>query len=154
MKNIESQKASFKATLNRRDFIKTGGAVGAGLVFAPLIMTKARANDSNDLNIALLGAGAQGQVLMNAMLKIPNIRFKAVCDIWPYRLEHIYKQLKLAYKFDVNAYDNYEQMLEKEKSLDAAIIATPDWLHAPMSIACLKHRFEIPGKSIDGTVYL
>jgi predicted dehydrogenase len=29
-------------------------------------------------------------------------------------------------------------MLAKERDLDAAIIATPDWLHAPMTIACLE----------------
>ena len=29
-----------------------------------------------------LGAGAQGQVLTDAMLRIPGLRFRAVCDIW------------------------------------------------------------------------
>ncbi len=37
---------------------------------------------ADDINVALLGAGEQGQVLMDACLKIPGIRFKAVCDIW------------------------------------------------------------------------
>ena len=35
-----------------------------------------------EINIALLGAGAQGQVLTDAMLRIPGLRFRAVCDIW------------------------------------------------------------------------
>ena len=41
---------------------------------------KAPANLS-ELNVALLGAGAQGQVLIDAMLRIPGLRFRAVCDI-------------------------------------------------------------------------
>ena len=64
--------------ISRRTFVKTSAAAGAGIILSPMVMSRARANDSNDLNIALLGCGSQGQVLMNAMLKIPNIRFKAV----------------------------------------------------------------------------
>ena len=30
----------------------------------------------------LLGAGAQGQVTTDAMIRIPGLRFRAVCDIW------------------------------------------------------------------------
>ena len=35
-----------------------------------------------EINVALIGAGAQGQVLTDAMLRIPGIRFRAVCDVW------------------------------------------------------------------------
>ena len=81
--------------ISRRNFVKTSAAVGAGIILSPMVMTRARANDSNDLNIALLGSGAQGQVLMNAILKVPNIRFKAVCDIWTdYNQKRAYRLLK------------------------------------------------------------
>ena len=68
-------KSAEKNEINRRSFVKKSAAAGAGLIFAPMIMRQARANDSNDLNIALLGAGAQGNVLMNACLKSKNIKF-------------------------------------------------------------------------------
>lgn len=72
-----------KSGIDRRTFLRATAAAGAGLVLAPNILTGQTApRTSNDLNIALLGAGAQGQVLLNACLKIPNLRFKAVCDIW------------------------------------------------------------------------
>jgi len=61
-----------------------------------------------------------------------------VCDIFPYRLKYISRQLQRVYKHDANPYESYEEMLDKEKDLDAVIIATPDWLHAPMTIACLE----------------
>ena len=67
------------STVNRREFIKTSTAVGAGLLAFPWIKANAKSSVSNDINVALLGAGAEGQVLMNACLKIPNIKFKAVC---------------------------------------------------------------------------
>ena len=103
-----------------------------------MIMRQARANDTNDLNIALLGTGAQGQVLMNAMLKIPNIRFKAVCDIWTeYNQKRAYRLLK-KYGHELNQYESYQDMLANEKDLDAVIIATPDFWHAPHAVACME----------------
>jgi predicted dehydrogenase len=123
--------------INRRNFVKTGMAAGAGLIIAPLIMKHARANDSNDLQVALLGAGAQGQVLLNACLKIPNIRFRAVCDIWTeYSLKRAHNLLQ-KYGHEPNAYRDYRDMLAKEKSLDAVLIATPDFWHAPHAEGCL-----------------
>jgi predicted dehydrogenase len=124
--------------ISRRNFVKTSAAVGAGIILSPMVMTRARANDSNDLNIALLGSGAQGQVLMNAILKIPNIRFKAVCDIWTdYNQKRAYRLLK-KYGHQLNTYVDYRDMLAKEKDLDAVIVATPDFWHAPHAEGCLR----------------
>ena len=137
MKKPEKNKKNDDSKINRRDFIKTSAAVGTGIIFSPIIMTRAKANDSNDLNIALLGTGSQGQVLMNACLKIPNIRFKAVCDIWTeYNQKRAYRLLK-KYGHQLNPYEDYQEMLAKEKDLDAVLVATPDFWHAPHAIACM-----------------
>ena len=88
--------------------------------------------------MALLGAGAQGQVLLDAMLRIPGLRFRAVCDIWTeYNQKRVVNTLK-KYKFEVNGYEDHREMLDKEKDLDAVVIATPDFWHAPHAIDCLK----------------
>jgi predicted dehydrogenase len=100
--------------------------------------TTAAAADLPDLNVALIGAGAQGQVLMDAMLKIPNLRFRAVCDVWAeYNLRRMVNTLG-KFDFQVNGYEDYRELLDKEKELDAVIIATPDFWHAPQTIDCLK----------------
>ena len=91
-----------------------------------------------EINVALLGAGAQGQVLMEAMLRIPGLRFRAVCDIWTeYNQRRVVNTLK-RFKQEPNGYEDYREMLDKEKELDAVIIATPDFWHAPHTLACLK----------------
>ena len=91
-----------------------------------------------EINVALLGAGAQGQVLMEAMLRIPGLRFRAVCDIWTeYNLRRVVNTLK-RFKQEPNGYEDYREMLDKEKQLDAVIIATPDFWHAQHTIDCLK----------------
>ena len=38
----------------------------------------------------------------------------------------------------MNDYENYEDLLAKEKDLQAVIVATPDFWHAPITNACLK----------------
>jgi len=96
------------------------------------------AKDVQTLNIALIGAGAQGQVLTDAMLRIPGLRFRAVCDIWTeYNQKRVVNQLK-KFGHAPNAYEDYRELLDKEKELDAVVIATPDFWHSQHAVDCLK----------------
>ena len=93
--------------MDRREFLRSTAAVGAGLAFSSFISGQAAGSEPDDINVALLGAGAQGQVLMNACRNIPGIRFKAVCDIWEkYNLKRTVRTLR-AYKHEVNEYQDY-----------------------------------------------
>ena len=124
--------------IDRRQFIKTSTTAGASLILAPYILRGTNSLRADDINVALLGAGAQGQVLMNACLKIPGIRFKAVCDIWKeYNQKRVYRLLG-KYGHKLNAYEDYKEMLKNEKDLDAVIVATPDFWHAEHATACLE----------------
>ena len=127
-----------KKGINRRNFLRSTAALGAGLVLTPKSFGIAASSKTDDLNVALLGAGAQGQVLMLACTKIPGIRFKAVCDIWTaYNQKRASGMLrKLGHTH--NTYVDYQEMLDKEKDLDAVIIATPDFWHAEHAVASLK----------------
>jgi len=129
-----------KKEINRRSFLRSTAAASAGLALAPMVSSRAASGKPDDINIALLGAGAEGQVLMNAILKSKDsgVRFKAVCDIWEdWNQKRVARTLK-AYRHPVNSYVDYQDMLAKEKDLDAVIIATPDFWHAPHTIACLE----------------
>lgn len=122
---------------DRRTFLAGTAAATAAFALAPPLWADANPNKPEDLNIAIIGPGSQGRNLLLNCLKIPGIRFRAVCDAWEYH--RIYAE-RILQKFDqpVHVYDDYREMLAKEKDLDAVIIATPDWVHHTHTIACLE----------------
>lgn len=125
--------------IKRRDFIKTTAAATTAGIVAPYVHRgHAQLNNSDELRIALLGAGAQGQVLMNACLKLKNIRFGAVCDIWEKYNQRRATRILQKYGHDVKPYLDYRNMLNRDKDLDAVVIATPDFWHADHTVGCLE----------------
>ena len=124
--------------IDRRDFLHSAAAAGAGLAFSPAVFSGTTGGTKpDDINVALLGVGEQGQVLMSACLKIPGIRIRAVCDIWTaYNQKRVSRMLK-KYHHGHNTYVDHKEMLDKERDLDAVIIATPDFWHAEHTIDCL-----------------
>ena len=129
--------------IDRRSFLRSTAAVGAGLAFAPRMFAAASGGEK-DINVALLGAGAEGQILMEACRKIPNVKFKAVCDIWEAYNQKRVSRLLDRYGHPNNTYVDYKEMLEKEKGkIDAVIIATPDFWHAEHAIACMEAGLDV-----------
>ncbi|MBL7115088.1 MAG: Gfo/Idh/MocA family oxidoreductase [Kiritimatiellae bacterium] len=134
-------------TMSRRDFVRSVTAAGASMAMAGRATTASaegvRKPAADDLNIALIGAGLEGQVLVDSCLKIPGIRFKAICDIWPYKRDAMFNRLTRTHKHDVTAYEDYRELLAQEEDVDAVVIATPDWLHAEHTNACLENGWHV-----------
>lgn len=122
--------------LSRRDFLSTGAKLGGVMLAAPYASRAASAG-ADALNVGLIGCGEQGRVLINAALKIPGIRFKAVCDIWPYNRTYGERLLK-KFGHDPRPFEDYREMLSAVPQLDAVIVATPDFLHAEQTNASLR----------------
>ena len=139
----EKIKNSPFSKVTRRDFLKSTASAGLGVALAGSPLSKPapayqeETNDADSLNIAIIGAGAQGRVLIESCLRIPGIRIVALCDIWEYSQQYASGYLK-KYGHIVNVYENYNDLLSKEKNLDAAIVATPDWKHAEHANACME----------------
>lgn len=142
-----------KNKIDRRQFCQSTAALGAGLFVAPSVLAASKTASSAkkyDINVALIGAGSEGQVLFDSVTRIglrSGIKFKAVCDIWEKHNLKNFAQKLGKYKrigYANNAYTDYREMLDKEKdNIDAVIIATPDCFHAEHTNACLDAGLDV-----------
>ena len=79
--------------LNRREFINATAVASAGLLLngcksdaGPHPAAAAKSSLST-INIALIGYGEEGKVLLESLLNIEGVRLVALCDIWDYHLQ-------------------------------------------------------------------
>lgn len=138
----ESKDDSQEKRLTRRDFLKSSAGLGIALAGPALTLYPSgqevqETKESAELDIAVIGTGVQGRVLIESCLRIPEVRIAAICDIWGYSQRYASQYLK-KYGYEVNVYEDYRDLLSKEKGLDATIVATPDWMHAEHANACLE----------------
>ena len=128
--------------MKRRDFISTGMTLGTALAVSPLFGQDAAGQDAagpveKQLRTGIVGCGRHGRAIINACLKIPDLRFAAVCDILP-TAKNSAKFYLEAEDIEVSAYADFDEMLDAEKAnLDAVIIATPDFVHAKQAVAAM-----------------
>jgi predicted dehydrogenase len=113
-------------------------AIAAAPPASPVPAVLASGKKLEDINIAIVGLGAEGQVLLDSILRIPGIRIKAVCDIWQYSLKRGAGMAK-THGHDVKSYTDFDEMLATEKdNIDAVVVATPDFMHHVHTIASLR----------------
>jgi predicted dehydrogenase len=89
------------------------------------------ANDH--IQIALIGAGGQGQYDTKTAVTVPGVKLVAVADCYDGRLEHS----KELWGADVFTTRDYREILDR-KDIDAVIIGTPDHWHKQASIDAMK----------------
>lgn len=125
-------------SLSRRDFLAKS-TLGAGLVLgAPSILRAKEAGaPADDIRVGFIGCGKQHEVLFNAMVNIPGIRYVAAADIMKARVGRTLSAIKSRFGYTINRYLDVQEMLEKE-NLDAVFVATPDFWHAPHTIMALE----------------
>ena len=135
--------------ISRRAFLRSTAAAGLGVALAgpafgrsPAPAAPAAAKGAGELRVAVIGCGAQGRVLIEAMLRIPSVRIAALCDIWSYSRQYTANYIK-KYGQTANVYEDYRELLAAEKDLDAAVVATPDWVHAEHANACLRRGLPV-----------
>ena len=82
----------------------------------------------------MIGTGARGSFLLDAILPLPGVVIKALCDIKPDRLD---KAASKAARSNPATYSDYRKIVERQ-DIQAVWIATPCDLHVEMAIAALK----------------
>ncbi len=127
--------------LDRRSFLKVTGAASAATLLAGSVHTLAAAQDqpsapitANDhIQLALIGAGGQGQGDTKTALEVPGVKLVAVADCYNGRLE----RSKERWGADLFTTRDYREILAR-KDIDAVIIATPDHWHKQAAVDAMK----------------
>jgi predicted dehydrogenase len=122
-------------TVSRRQFTSASALAALSAAIVPRRVLGAEA-PSNKLNIAAIGVGGMGAANLKAC---EGETIVALCDV-----DAAYAAKTFALYPKAKVYRDYRVMLEKEKGIDAVIIATPDHTHAVITMAALqagKHVF-------------
>ncbi len=141
MESLLNQGIPTSADMTRRTFLLSTAAAGAGAAVTRVARAQGpKKTPSKTLNVALFGFGAQGRVLNESLMRLHAsgmIKLVALCDVWDYALQYGVRYLDKN-NIKVNGYENFEDLLAKEKDVDCCVVATPDFWHAPVTNACLK----------------
>lgn len=128
-----------KNDLTRRTFLRNTAITATALSYSRIASRAAGYTPSDTLNVGLVGLGQQGMTALAAsMVRIPGIRFAALCDIWDFKRLSAKRQLDPTGSVGTKDFEKMEDMLSTVKELDCVVIATPDWQHAPQSRMALQ----------------
>jgi hypothetical protein len=115
-------------TFNRRYFffgsLLAGAVPAAGFGSSPNLKMLGFKSPNEKLNIASIGAGGKARSSIN-ICSAAKENIVALCDPDAASAKQMFE------KFDkAPRYTDFRQMFDKEKNIDAVIVATPDFMHA------------------------
>jgi predicted dehydrogenase len=117
---------------NRRDFIKTSAAIGAGYWVAGGTSLKASISANEEIRFACIGIDGKGSSDSNDAKN--NGKVVAICDIDDGFLDKAQKAFP-----DAKRFNDYRKLLEEmDKSIDAVTVSTPDHMHAVIAAQAMK----------------
>ncbi|NOY58684.1 MAG: Gfo/Idh/MocA family oxidoreductase [Calditrichaeota bacterium] len=140
-----------KKGMNRREFLSgTAAATSLAFTIVPghVLGGQGQTAPSDKLNVAGVGIGGMGKNNVRNCAK-GGANIVALCDVdWDYA-EDVFNEFP-----DAEKYKDFSVMLEKQKDIDAVIVATPDHNHAVVAMAAMqmgKHVYV--QKPLTRTVY-
>ncbi len=161
--------------ITRREFVADAAKAAAAIAVAPTIVPRhvlgrGYQAPSDTLAIGCVGIGGMGMNNMSALAK-GGERIAAICDVdFPYVERSIAsrfrnweeknaddraeaERVRDAYT-GAKKYADFREMLAKEKTLDAVVVATPDHMHATIAHAAMKAGKHVyVQKPLTATVY-
>ena len=125
--------------LNRRTFMNSAAMTTLALAASrvhPLFAERPAAapgSPNDNIQLALIGAGIQGQGDTRTALQVPGVKLVAVADCYDGRLAHA----KELWGSDLFTTRDYREILSR-KDVDAVLIATPDHWHKQAAVDSLR----------------
>jgi predicted dehydrogenase len=121
--------------VSRRGFLRTGATAAFGFAVLPgrVLGLSGAVAPSGQLTVGCVGIGGQGGGVMKELATFPNVNLAALCDVDSKYAAHTVKTYP-----GRPVYKDHREMLDREKGLDAVMVATPDHWHAPIAIAAMR----------------
>ena len=145
--NDQNLNKSSGKIITRRDFLgKTAASVAAAGIFTivprHVLGGPGYVSPNDKLNIACIGVGGKGR---SDIESISSENIVAMCDVDDTQMDKFYEsavkdekpELKELYE-KAHKYRDFRIMLEKEKSIDAVTVSTPDHTHAVIAMMAMK----------------
>jgi predicted dehydrogenase len=116
----------------RRSFLRTTALAASAFVIAPrhLLGGPGQTPPSEKLHIAGVGIGGMGQ---NNLRACAAENIVALCDV-----DSTYAAKVFAEYPKAAVYRDFRRLLDRQKDIEAVIIATPDHTHAPIAMAAMR----------------
>jgi predicted dehydrogenase len=116
--------------MKRRDFLKAAGFAAATIVPRHALGGEGQTPPSEKLNIAGVGIGGQGGGVLRDMA---GENIVALCDVDSQKAAGTFNAFPKAQRFR-----DYRELLDKCRNIEAVMVATPDHMHAPITVAALR----------------
>jgi len=123
---------------SRREFLQAALAAGTAVAIPPLSSqpaNAARTARGKALNLAVIGVAGRGAANLRG---VANENIVALCDIDRKHLKQAAKKFPKA-----NTYEDYRELLEKERQLDGVVVSTPDHMHVFPVVAALRRKLAV-----------
>ncbi len=124
---------------NRRSFLKATAA--SSIAFPFFVPHLISAPPSDRVLHASFGASGMAAADLSELTKHPNLQFVAVADVDATKADALKKKFP-----DVRVYEDWRQLLDKEKELTSVNVSTPDHMHAPIGMSAMRRGLHVYGQ--------
>jgi predicted dehydrogenase len=132
--------------LTRRSALKRA-AIGLAAPF--VFRAHVGAAPSNTLYHASFGASGMALGDIRSLTASRHVRLVAVADVDQNRIADVRRQFP-----DVHVYQDWRQLLDRERNLNSVNVSTPDHMHAPITMSALHRGLNVyTQKPLTQTIY-
>ncbi len=122
--------------LTRRSALRRFAA--AGIAFPFVMKAHVTAAPSETLYHASFGAAGMAEGDIGSLTASPHVKLVAVADVDKRNLDRIKDRFK-----GVKVYQDWRELLDKEKNLDSVNVSTPDHMHASITMRALQQGLHV-----------
>jgi predicted dehydrogenase len=121
-------------SLTRRKFLRRAALAAAGVWAAPAFTRRLRAASPNEtIRHASFGTTGMAAGDIESLTSHPSLKLVAVADVDLNHADSIKKKFP-----DVKIYQDWRELLDKEKDIDSINVTVPDHMHAAIAMSALQ----------------